>query len=316
MLKLDKLRIEITGKGAAGFNVLRELSFTLPPKGVVGILGESGSGKSIMAKSILGLNVPPVTKTGGRIIFKGKELNTDVDFADIRGGGVSMIFQHPTSALNPVFTIGEQLTETVRLHNKQLTKQEAHETAVNLLVQTGINHAADRMKAYPHQFSGGMNQRVMIALALATEPELMIADEPTTALDVITQEQIIRLLLELGDREHFATMFITHDLSLMQKVADTVLVLYAGEMMETLSGEDLREGRIQHPCTYALLQSVPKMHGEKTRLYSIPGQTAKNNADYDNCCIFHERCPQAKAECRQNKPEVKNNVKCFYPMGN
>ena len=315
LLSIEGLSVRVENGNENDFNILKDVSFAIPERGVVGLLGESGSGKSIMSKEILGLNTAPVKKTAGGIIFKGKELLSPKDHADIRGKGVSMIFQHPASALNPVFTIGHQLIETIRLHNPELSKKEVGQRAIELLAQTGINYPEERINAYPHQFSGGMNQRVMIAMALATEPELIIADEPTTALDVITQEQIIRLLLALGDKKNFAILFITHDLSLMQKVADTVIVLYAGEIMEIISSQALRNGHIKHPCTDALMRSVPKMYGEKDALYSIPGQTAKNTTRYDKSCIFHERCPKSKEKCATEKPLLKDCVKCFYPKG-
>ena len=315
LLRIEELSVRVENGNENDFNILKDISFDVPERGVIGLLGESGSGKSVMSKEILGLNVHPVKKTAGRIIFKGEELTNQKDHANIRGKGVSMIFQHPTSALNPVFTIGSQLIETIRLHNPELTKKKAGQRAIELLAQTGINYPEERMNAYPHQFSGGMNQRVMIAMALATEPELIIADEPTTALDVITQEQIIRLLLALGEKKNFAILFITHDLSLMKKVADTVIVLYAGEIMEIVPSQALKNGQMKHPCTEALMRSVPKMHGTKDVLYSIPGQAAKNTAHYDKACIFHERCPQSGDKCGKEKPVLKNDIKCFYPKG-
>ncbi len=313
-LKVDNLSIRITGAAQDGFNVLRNISFTLAAPEVLGILGESGSGKSILAKEICGLNSYPVKRVSGTISFNGKMLSTRKDYTGVRGKEISMIFQHPTSALNPVMTIGDQMVETILLHKMAADKKTATELAVSLLADTGISHPADRMRSYPHQLSGGMNQRVMIAMALSTQPCLMMADEPTTALDVITQAQIIKLLADLGKRKDYATLFITHDISLMQRIADRVLVLYAGEMMEMLPGADLASGKIRHPCTFALKECLPSLSHIGGELPAIPGQIARNDGRYDNCCVFHERCVYARPRCKAEKPGFTHRVRCFHPL--
>ena len=313
-LELDNLSVKITEHGRNGFYVLRNVSFAFKTPEVVGILGESGSGKSILAKEICGLNSYPVTKLSGSVSFNGKTLSTKKDYAGVRGKQISMIFQHPASALNPVMTIGDQMTETILHHKMAPNKNSAAELAISLLEDTGIQHPTDRMRSYPHQLSGGMNQRVMIAMALSTQPQLMIADEPTTALDVITQEQIIKLLSDLGKKRGYSTLFITHNISLMQKIADRVLVLYAGEMMEMLTGEKLAAGKTRHPCTSALKKCLPALSHIGSSLPTIPGQIAKNDERYDNCCIFHERCLYTQPRCRSEKPEFTDGVRCFYPL--
>ncbi|MDR2104267.1 MAG: ABC transporter ATP-binding protein, partial [Deferribacteraceae bacterium] len=215
-------------------------------------------------------------------------------------------------ALNPVFTIGEQLVETIRFHDK-LDKHSAREKAVQLLEKTRIPYPSERLSSYPHQLSGGMNQRVMIALALAAKPKLLIADEPTTALDVLTQNQIIELLAEFAVQKEFAILFITHDISLIESIADTILVLYAGEIIEILTGDDLKSGRMRHPCTKALKECLPKLTTKplSSHLYTIQGQIAQNSREFDNRCIFSDRCEKLLPICTKEKPKLVDKVKCF-----
>jgi ABC-type dipeptide/oligopeptide/nickel transport system ATPase component len=294
------------------FHILRDVTFTVPVSGITGILGESGSGKSMLAKTVTGLLPSGVKKFSGSVSFDGKELISSKDFEKIRGHGISMIFQHPTSALNPVFTIGEQLIETIRLYDG-LSRSSAKERAAELLGKTGIAHPAERLNSYPHQLSGGMNQRVMIALAIAAHPKLMIADEPTTALDVLTQNQIIALLADLTKSRSFGVLFITHDISLIENIADNILVLYAGEVIEILSGADLKRGSIKHPCTKALKDCLPKLTASPLAepLFTIPGQIAANTEEFDDKCIFSERCGKVIPVCAKGKPKFVDNVKCF-----
>lgn len=314
MISVKNLNVKIVNNDSNDFTVLRDISFTLDAPEILGILGESGSGKSMLAKTISGLIEPPVVANFDSIEFEGRPLVKTADFACVRGEGISMIFQHPTSALNPVLTIGGQMVETILYHKRADNKKQALEMSASLLEETGISHPEDRLNSYPHQLSGGMNQRVMTALALATKPRLMIADEPTTALDVITQAQIISMLEKLGKSHNFAMLFITHDLSLMEKIADRVLVMYAGEIVEVIEGKALREGNVRHPCTEALKKSIPSLAVKGEKLYTIKGQIAKNGAEYDSSCIFHERCPYAQPNCAKRKPSLENGVRCFYPL--
>ncbi|MDR2883615.1 MAG: ABC transporter ATP-binding protein [Deferribacteraceae bacterium] len=306
MLSLSNLTVKISA--AEDFYVARELSLSIGANEVVGILGESGSGKSLLAKSICGLTTPPIRTIGGSITLDGRTLTTENDFKEVRGKGISMIFQHPTSALNPVMTIGEQLIETILYHKIAADKATAKELAIDLLTDTGIEHPTDRMNAYPHQLSGGMNQRVMIALALATKPKVLIADEPTTALDVIIQAQIIELLAKLSREKGFSTIFITHDLALAEKISDRILVMYAGEIIEELS----KGAPAHHPCTTALKNCLPNFENRGATLPTITGIIPQNTSKYDNCCIFHERCQVAQDRCQIEKPTLKDGVKCFY----
>ncbi|MDR2400441.1 MAG: ABC transporter ATP-binding protein [Deferribacteraceae bacterium] len=294
------------------FTILKDITFTVPASGITGILGESGSGKSMLAKTVTGLLPNGVKKFSGTISFNGAALTSPKDFEDIRGRGISMIFQHPSSALNPVFTIGEQLTETICFHDR-VSKSAARLKAAELLDKTGIGHSKERLNAYPHQLSGGMNQRVMIALAIAARPKLLIADEPTTALDVLTQNQIIALLAELAKDRDFGILFITHDISLIESIADNILVLYAGEMIEILSGADLKSGNMLHPCTKALKACLPKLTTEplSAPLYTIPGQIVQNTEEFNGKCIFADRCGQHIPVCSKEKPKFVDNVKCF-----
>jgi ABC-type dipeptide/oligopeptide/nickel transport system ATPase component len=306
------LSVSALSVGVDLFHILRDVTFTVPASGITGILGESGSGKSMLAKTVTGLLPNSVKKFSGSVCFDGKELVSPKDFEKIRGHGISMIFQHPTSALNPVFTIGEQLIETICLYDG-LSKSSAKERAAELLGKTGIAHPAERLNSYPHQLSGGMNQRVMIALAIAAHPKLMIADEPTTALDVLTQNQIIALLADLTKMRSFGVLFITHDISLIENIADNILVLYAGEVIEILSGAELKRGNIKHPCTKALKECLPKLTTRPLAapLFTIPGQIAANNKAFDDRCIFSDRCGETVPVCAKGKPKFVDNVKCF-----
>ncbi len=317
MLSARDLFVSLNNGDSNDFNILRDISLDVPLAGITGILGESGSGKSMFAKTVCGLISKPVEMTGGTVSFNGRLAQKPADFEKIRGQGISMIFQHPTSALNPVFTVGEQLVETLLFHKKVPGKKAAFEAAADLLAQTGIPHPVERLRSYPHQLSGGMNQRVMIALGIATNPQLMIADEPTTALDVITQRQIINLLVKLSVKQSFGILFITHNMLLLERIADNILVFYAGELIEALSGADLKLGRIKHPCTLALKKCLPRLStaGHKEPLYTIPGSIAKNTREYDSKCIFYNRCSHAQPRCANEKPRTENGVKCFYPLG-
>ncbi|PLX66501.1 MAG: ABC transporter ATP-binding protein [Denitrovibrio sp.] len=312
MLEVKNLTIELQDPSAS-FIILRDVSLSLKTGEILGIAGESGSGKTILAKTILNLIKKPVVKTGGSIFLDGKELITEKDFRAIRGTRVSMIFQNPTASLNPVYTVGNQIVETIRMHEPKISKVDALKRAEKLLEEVEIPHPAERLNSFPHQLSGGMNQRVMIAMALASNPELLIADEPTTALDVTIQEQIVELIKKLNREKDLTVIFITHDLSLMSRVADESFIMYAGEIMERVTSESLKSGKVRHPYSINLQNCVPKLGDDRDYLNTIKGTITFNNKDFDNACVFHPRCEKATEKCRTEKPPFKDDFSCFYP---
>jgi peptide/nickel transport system ATP-binding protein len=268
----------------------------------VGIVGESGSGKSVTARSIMGLvDSPGRVLEGSSIRFDGQELTdkTEREYRNLRGSDIAMVFQDPLTSLNPVYTVGNQIKESLRLH-QDLRGSAATEEAVNLLEAVGIPDASRRVKEYPHEFSGGMRQRAVIAMALACDPELLICDEPTTALDVTIQAQILELLDELQEERGLAIMFITHDMGVIAEVSDRVNVMYAGEIVESAPVEELFENP-RHPYTQGLLQSIPGNQPGADRLSTIKGDVPTPNepAGY---CRFEPRCPKAFEECARVHP--------------
>jgi peptide/nickel transport system ATP-binding protein len=271
------------------------VSFTVHPGETVAIVGESGSGKTVTSESITRLfKSPPGDIPEGSIQFDGQEVTTmsEEELKQLRGGRVSHIFQNPQGALNPVYTVGWQLREAISLH-QDVSKEEATDRAIELLTQVGIPEASARMEDYPHELSGGMKQRVMIAIALACEPDLLIADEPTTALDVTIQAQILKLLRRLQAEREMAILFITHDLSVVAEIADRVVVMYAGKVMERGSVMDVFENP-SHPYTRALLECLPG----RGNAGGIPG-TLPSVTDPPDGCRFAERCPHTVSACRQ-----------------
>ena len=269
------------------------VSFTVEPGQIVSLVGESGCGKSITALSILGLLARQGRVTGGEILYEGKNLLTltEEQLDDIRGKEIAMIFQDIMYSLNPVFSIGNQMVEGMRRH-LGYSKEEARSEAVRLLQRTGIQDPLGVMKKYPHMLSGGMRQRVMIAMALSCGPKLLIADEPTTALDVTIQLQIMHLLKDLRDEFGMAILLITHDIGVVAEMADRVVVMYAGQCVEEADAEKLLSDP-EHPYTRALLSAVPGIHDDRSRrLYTIPGSVPD---DYENLtgCRFAARCPHA-----------------------
>ncbi len=315
MLFINGLNIGIKNSGKI-IHILRDISLNVQKGEILGIGGESGSGKTILAKTVLGILSRPVQKLSGEIIFEGKSLETEKDFRSVRGRNISMIFQNPTASLNPVMKIGTQITEAIRAADKAISKTEARKKAEQLLKEVEIDYPAERLESYPHQLSGGMNQRVMIALALASDPELLIADEPTTALDVTIQKQIIELLLKLNREKHLSIIFITHDLSLMQAISHRCVILYAGEIMEKTDSADLRENKIRHPYTFSLKKCLPTLHEKKDTLYSIPGVIDKNTEEYDSSCVFHKRCFNRTDKCLIEKPKLTEDrpFACHNPL--
>lgn len=269
------------------------------------IVGESGSGKTVSSESITQLfNSPPGEIVDGEVVFDGKDLTeaTKEELQEIRGGRISHIFQNPQGALNPVYTVGWQIREAIQLH-QDVTKAEAKQQAIELLEKVGIPEAASRINDYPHEFSGGMKQRVIIAIALACQPDLLIADEPTTALDVTIQAQILRLLNDLQDDLGMSIIFITHDLGVVAEVADRVVVMYSGKVMERGDVYDIFE-ETAHPYTRALLECLPG----QGKSGGIPGQLP-DVMNPPPGCRFHQRCPYAIDECRTgSQPD-------FFPVG-
>ena len=274
---------------AGEVKALNGVSFSMNQGDVLGIVGESGSGKSVTAYSIMGLTAYPGRLVGGTVWFNGHQIDkmTEKEFRKIRGNEVSIIFQDPMTSLNPVYTIGNQIVEVILLHTKK-TKQEAWARAKELLELVGINEPDRRLKQYPHELSGGMRQRVMIAIALACEPKLLIADEPTTALDVTIQAQILDLLRNLKDRINSSIMLITHDLGVIAEMADYVVVMYAGRVVEKGTVEEIF-AHPSHPYTIGLMASKPVVGKKVDRLYSIPGKVP-NPVDMPNYCYFQDRC--------------------------
>ncbi len=284
----------------------------------LGVVGESGCGKSVTSLSIMRLIPnPPGKIEGGHIWFEGEDLvsKSGSEMRKIRGNDISMIFQEPMTSLNPVFTVGDQIAEAIILHQK-VSKKEAIEKAIEMLRKVGIPSPEKRVYEYPHQLSGGMRQRVMIAMALSCNPKLLIADEPTTALDVTIQAQILELMKELKDEFNTAIMMITHDLGVVAEVCDRVAVMYAGKVVEYSDVKTIF-GRPQHPYTWGLLKSIPKLEGNPERLMTIEG-VVPNPLYLPEGCKFHPRCRFATDKCRESEPEIEDlkpghSVRCWYP---
>jgi oligopeptide/dipeptide ABC transporter ATP-binding protein len=292
------------------------VSFELHKGETLGIVGESGSGKSVSNMSILGLiPSPPGKIVGGEVMFNGEDLlkKSNQEMRQIRGGKISMIFQDPMTSLNPFLKISTQMVETIVLH-QGLNKKEAKEKAIEMLDLVSIPNPKKRVDNYPHQFSGGMRQRVMIAMALSCNPEILIADEPTTALDVTIQAQIIEIINKLKTRLNTAVIMITHDLGVVAGMTENICVMYAGRVVEKASTTDLFNDP-KHPYTQGLINSVPRPDKKNTRLYSIPG-SPPNLIDLPDCCPFYPRCDKAMDICRKKYPETttlenKTQVNCW-----
>ena len=288
LIELKDLQITF-GSGKKKFVAVDHVNFDIYKGETFSLVGESGSGKSVTAYSIMGLTAYPGRLVGGTVWFNGHQIDkmTEKEFRKIRGNEVSIIFQDPMTSLNPVYTIGNQIVEVILLHTKK-TKQEAWARAKELLELVGINEPDRRLKQYPHELSGGMRQRVMIAMALACNPKIIIADEPTTALDVTIQAQILDLLRSLKDRINSSIMLITHDLGVIAEMADYVVVMYAGRVVEKGTVEEIF-AHPSHPYTIGLMASKPVVGKKVDRLYSIPGKVP-NPVDMPNYCYFKDRC--------------------------
>jgi len=302
LLEVDQLCVEFTTRHGS-LRALSDVSFGIAPGEVLGIVGESGAGKSLTGAAIIGLLQPPGRITGGRIVYDGQRIDTLPDDAmrRLRGRQIGSIFQDPMTALNPLLTIGQQLVETIRTH-LPLSEADALARAVSLLEETGITGASQRLAQYPHQFSGGMRQRVVIALALAAGPRLLIADEPTTALDVSVQAQVIALLQRLCRDRGMAVMLVTHDMGVIAEACDRVAVMYAGRIVEIGPVREVIHTPA-HPYTVGLMGAIPSMTGERERLLQIDGAMPRLG-EIPEGCAFHPRCPQAWARCRSERPEL------------
>lgn len=281
------------------------ISFTLREREILGIVGESGSGKSVTSLSIMGLiPSPPGKITNGEIQFGGRDLTKlkEKEMRKIRGNDIAMIFQEPMTSLNPLFTIGKQLNEAILLHNKGWSKKQATARAIEMMKLVGLPRAEQLIKEYPHQLSGGMRQRVMIAMALVCDPQILIADEPTTALDVTIQAQILALMRDLNERLNTAVMLITHDLGVVAETCERVIVMYGGQIVEEGPVKEIFDSP-QHPYTKGLIQSVPDMRYKKERLYSIPGNVPKPGS-IKKGCRFAARCEYAFERCLNENPQI------------
>ncbi len=300
LLAIRDLRVQFHTRHAT-LNAVRDLSLTLHPGEIVGLVGESGCGKSVTAQAILRLiGDNPHEDIQGEITYQGNNLldQSEAEMARLRGRSLAMIFQDPMTALNPVLPVGEQIAEGLRWH-LNYSRRAAHQRAIELLGQVGISEAARRARQYPHEFSGGMRQRVVIAIAISCQPQLLIADEPTTALDATLQSQILDLLLTMRSEAGAALLLITHDLDVVANVCDRVAVMYAGTVVESAATADLI-GSPQHPYTQGLLASIPKL-GHKGRLHPIPGQPPDPGTAATGC-LFADRCPYAHERCQQTPP--------------
>lgn len=313
ILHVQNLQISFQTEGKT-VPVLRELSYTLEKGKVLAIVGESGSGKTVHALSLLNLLPPQAQVNGGKIMYNGKNLLTmrPKELRSVRGRKIAMIFQDPASSLNPVLTIGQQLTETLRVHQR-MSKKTARARAAALLEQVGIAQAEKRLDEYPFQFSGGMCQRVMIAMALALHPDILIADEPTTALDVTVQRQILQLLKKLQQQNGMSVIFITHNLAVAAQLADEVLVLYSGQCMEYAPAGELFKNPL-HPYTQGLLGSLTSVHQKVDKLPVIAGNPPRPGEIIPGC-PFAPRCPKAFDKCKENCPPLYENrgrqTRCF-----
>ncbi|WP_338147840.1 ABC transporter ATP-binding protein [Neoroseomonas terrae] len=304
----------MTGRGEV--NAIEDVSFSLKEGEILGIVGESGSGKSVTALTIMDLlPKPPARIAAGDVHFNGQRLTglNDRAMQAIRGPGISMIFQEPMTSLNPVFSIGDQIMETIAAHER-LSKSDLRKRAIDMLDKVGIPSASRRLDDYPHQMSGGQRQRVMIAMALACNPKLLIADEPTTALDVTIQAQILDLLMDLRDEYGMAIMIITHNMGVIAETADRVLVMYAGRVIEEAPVATIFDHPM-HPYTRGLLECVPSLTEDRPRLVAIPG-TLPEPARRPPGCRFSPRCTYAVASCSAAIPplealETAHTAACF-----
>ena len=302
VLSVQHLRVEFPTRHGT-LVALDDVSFDIAPGEVLGVVGESGAGKSMTGNAVIRLLEPPGRIAGGEVRLGGRRIDDlpEERFVPLRGRHIGMIFQDPLTSLNPLFSIGDQLVETIRAH-LPMSEKQARERALELLREVGIPAPETRLAAYPHQFSGGMRQRVVIALALAAEPEFIIADEPTTALDVSVQAQILALLKRLCAEHGTAVMLVTHDMGVIAETADRVAVMYAGRLIEIGPVDEVIR-HPQHPYTEGLMASIPGIEKRLDRLYQIEGAMPRLAAIPEGCA-FNPRCPHAQERCRRERPDL------------
>lgn len=316
LLEVKNLSVHF-GSEKAPFKAVDRISYTVNEGEVLGIVGESGSGKSVSSLAIMGLIDFPGRVMAENLTFNGNNLLAlkPKEKQKIVGADASMIFQDAMTSLNPSYTVGYQIMEALKVHQGG-SKASRRERAIELLTMVGIPDPTSRLEVYPHQLSGGMSQRVMIAMAIACNPKLLIADEPTTALDVTIQAQIIDLLLELQRKENMALILITHDLALVAESAHRIIVMYAGQVVEEGKAEEIFKSPL-HPYTQALLKALPEFAEGKSRLQSLPG-VVPGKYDRPQGCLLNPRCPYATEQCRQQEPELRmvngRQVKCHTPL--
>jgi len=318
MSLLNVKNLSVTfGTGANPFRAVDRLNYEVDAGEVLGIVGESGSGKSVSSLALMGLIDFPGKVTADSLAFEDKELLSLKEKArrKITGDDIAMIFQDPMTALNPCFTVGDQIMEAIKVHQGG-SKKERKTKAIELLKKVGIPAPDERLKTYPHQLSGGMSQRVMIAMAIACDPKLLIADEPTTALDVTIQAQIIDLLLDLQREKNMGLILITHDLALVAEAADRVVVMYAGQVVEMGPAAEIFKNP-QHPYTEALMKSLPESANGMARLDALSGVVPGAN-DRPSGCLLNPRCPYATDKCSVEEPDIittdQHSVRCFTPL--
>ncbi len=317
LLEVKNLHVNFaTSRGVV--RAVDDLSFTLRTGETLGIVGESGSGKSVSMSAVMGLIRDRNATISGSVLFKGEDLITksDEEMRTIRGNEIAMVFQDPMTALTPVYTVGWHIVEQIRLHTS-MTKSQARDRAIEILDEVGIPDAKRRVDQYPHEFSGGMRQRAIIAMALALNPKLLIADEPTTALDVTIQAQILDLLEKLKAQYQSSIIIITHDMGVVSEIADEVLVMYAGKMVERNNKRDIFQNP-RHPYTQGLMNSVPRIDRKRTtHLDAIPGQPA-SLLNLPAGCAFSNRCAKVHAACIEKPPLVLNDLgygsACFLEL--
>ncbi|MBL0728093.1 ABC transporter ATP-binding protein [Piscinibacter sp. HJYY11] len=300
LLEVDRLRVEFPSRRGT-LVALDEVSFSIAPGEVLGVVGESGAGKSLTGAAIIGLIEPPGRIAGGEIRFNGRRIDNlpHEEMRKLRGRHIGAIFQDPLTSLNPLYTVGRQLTETIRVH-LPVSEAQARERAISLLRETGIPAPEQRFNHYPHQFSGGMRQRVVIALALAAEPRLVVADEPTTALDVSVQAQVIALLKRVCKEHGAAVMLITHDMGVIAETCDRVAVMYAGRVAELGPVQSVIHAPA-HPYTVGLMGAIPAITHDRERLVQIDSAMPRLDA-IPTGCAFHTRCPRVMPRCHVERP--------------
>ena len=317
LLEVKNLKVSFK-VGKKKLTAVDNVTFSLDRGKVIGIVGESGCGKSVTATSIMRLVSPSVCEIdeNSQILFEGEDLSkaSEARMRKVRGNEISMIFQEPMSSLNPVYRIGDQMLEMIRTHHREIPKKEALKQCIEMLARVGIPSPEQRIREFPHQMSGGMRQRVMIAMALLCQPKLLIADEPTTALDVTIQAQILELLSKMQKEKQTALLLITHDLSVVRSMADRIAVMYSGKIVEEAPAKELLENPL-HPYTKGLMAAVARLDDDKKEFVQIPGHLP-DPADKPAGCYFHPRCPYAATACKKAMPLLTQNqqgrkVRCY-----